>query len=287
MYLYTSEVKKLIDLVKDRRPIYDSDDKLYRQNVDDLWMQIAEEIGIEVNECKRKWLSLRNSYARYLRETRTSDLRGKKRKQWYMADAMSFVKDYVNLQPINFSTIYSANVVDESQSSPSNSSTSSGKNSPEPSKKSRFSATEKEEEVEEELIMKVEPDAVYMPSGTREDMQSENSRLYEGEMEAEMQEEEFQLAEYENPRTKLKANNSTTTEKRYESRTWYKKSRIRKRVPSKRTTREEEALPENGNTLFFKSLLIDYENLSNRRQRRFRMYMLEKMNELQENEENE
>lgn len=51
--------------------------------------------------------------------------------------------------------------------------------------------------------------------------------------------------------------------------------------------RARESVPENGNSLFFMSLLADFEKLSTKRQRAFRMHMLSKMNELQEDEEND
>lgn len=51
-------------------------------------------------------------------------------------------------------------------------------------------------------------------------------------------------------------------------------------------SRIREESSENGNVLFFKSMLADYEKLSSGGQRTFRAYMLNKMNELLEAEEN-
>ncbi|EDV93131.1 GH19135 [Drosophila grimshawi] len=54
-------------------------------------------MNCEAWQCKHKWTSLRCAYSRYLREGsgRQSGLSGKRRKKWYLAAAMSFLKDYI------------------------------------------------------------------------------------------------------------------------------------------------------------------------------------------------
>ncbi|XP_067624727.1 uncharacterized protein [Eurosta solidaginis] len=231
--------KQLLTLIKARKPIYDLNDAQYKNRpvVEQLWMEIAVKMNSDVIECKRKWACLRNSYVRYLRTEKSADsYDGEKKKKWYMANAMSFLRQHIRMPRSGFRTVYTD---DESQSSPSDS--SSDGDSPVPSKIRRFTPTEKEEEP---LIIKNEEPNI-------EQRELKNRAL---------------LTE-------------TTEEPIFED-----IQRNRKRRVS-RYNRTIKKAQENGNALFFKSLLVDYENLSSRRRRTFRVYMLEKMNELQEEEE--
>lgn len=51
-----------------------------------------------VAECKAKWASLRNSYARALRDgkARNTSSGSRKRRKWYLADAMDFLYAFMN-----------------------------------------------------------------------------------------------------------------------------------------------------------------------------------------------
>ncbi|XP_067624725.1 uncharacterized protein [Eurosta solidaginis] len=237
--------KQLLTLIKARKPIYDLNDAQYKNRpvVEQLWMEIAVKMNSDVIDCKRKWSYLRKSYARYLRTERSADsCDGEKKKKWYMADAMSFLRNHIQVPRSGSHSVYTD---DESQSSPSNLNASGDGNSPVPSKRSRTTPTEIGEE---QLIKK------------KEEPNIEHQRKRESKNRALL--------------------TDTTEEPIFED---IQTSR-RKRKSSKdyRTTQKNT---ENGNALFFKSLLADYENLSSRGQRTFRAYMLEKMNELQEEEE--
>uniref|UniRef100_A0A0A1X8G3 Protein disulfide isomerase-like 1-2 n=1 Tax=Zeugodacus cucurbitae TaxID=28588 RepID=A0A0A1X8G3_ZEUCU len=211
------DAEKLLYLIESRSPIYNNKNKEQSNKLitAKLWDEIATEMNCDVAACKNKWINLRNSYSRYLREEKDkpSGLSGKQRRKWYLADAMSFLKKsvhqhhglnsnsdspYIKEQTVDMSQNEFKDVLDEET-------VNSGRSSPIPTKNNRTSLTE---------------------------------------MVAE------QISEYLHAKTKKKLN-------------------------------------ENGNALFFKSLLSDYEKLSSRRQRVFRMHMVNKMNELQEEEEND
>ncbi|CAI6357599.1 unnamed protein product [Macrosiphum euphorbiae] len=60
----------LVSLVEIRPSIYDFGDKDHSNRIvqDKLWEEISKEMNVDVSVCKSKWTSLRNSFARELRE---------------------------------------------------------------------------------------------------------------------------------------------------------------------------------------------------------------------------
>ncbi|XP_068085103.1 uncharacterized protein [Anabrus simplex] len=94
------DAEKLILLVGLRPAIFDYSMKEHRNQTitDMLWEEIANEMNASVAECKSKWNILRNSYARYLRESRKSSPSVSgicKRKKWYLADSMAFLQNFI------------------------------------------------------------------------------------------------------------------------------------------------------------------------------------------------
>ncbi|XP_030746732.1 uncharacterized protein LOC115875416 isoform X2 [Sitophilus oryzae] len=69
-----------------------------RELRDALWDEIALEMKAPVADCKTKWNSLRNSYARQLREIKNNPIgaASSKKKIWYLFDSMSFLKDFMS-----------------------------------------------------------------------------------------------------------------------------------------------------------------------------------------------
>ncbi|XP_060655981.1 uncharacterized protein LOC132791172 [Drosophila nasuta] len=195
------DAEQLIFLIESRKPIYNykSKDHANKEITDKLWRQIAKEMNCEVSDCKSKWTVLRNSYARYLRDERHGlrlNLSGRRKKKWYLADSMAFLKDYVHQQhPV---------AALDSQDTSSISSESKMRSS------RTFAVSTK----------KIKTEMVKSSSESFQPMAKE-----------------------------------TTT--------------------------------ESSSGLFFKSLLMDYDQLSSKQQRSFRLAMLTKMNELQEEAENE
>lgn len=94
------EAELLINLVKSKRAIYDSTMMEHgsRSLLEKLWEEVSQEMHKSVAECKAKWASLRNSYARALRDgkTRNSGSSGRKRRKWYLADSMDFLYNFMN-----------------------------------------------------------------------------------------------------------------------------------------------------------------------------------------------
>lgn len=99
------DVEKLIAAVQCRRPIYDNSAKEHgsRGLLEHLWNEIAEEMNAPVSKCKAKWQQLRNSFVRSYRGTSGY---GKKRKKWYLHDALSFMEEHIQLHKLD-DVIYS------------------------------------------------------------------------------------------------------------------------------------------------------------------------------------
>ncbi|XP_055916630.1 uncharacterized protein LOC129949288 isoform X2 [Eupeodes corollae] len=92
------DVEKLLVLIENRPPIYNFKLKEHSDKciIDKLWMEIAKEMKTTA-ECKTKYTTLRNSYARYLRENPPPGVSAakKRKKTWYLSAAMSFLKDHM------------------------------------------------------------------------------------------------------------------------------------------------------------------------------------------------
>lgn len=98
------EAELLINLVKSKRAIYDSTMMEHgsRNLLEKLWEEIAQEMNKSVAECKAKWASLRNSYARALRDGKARNSgTGRKRRKWYLADSMDFLYNFMNQHKLN------------------------------------------------------------------------------------------------------------------------------------------------------------------------------------------
>ncbi|KAL1493625.1 hypothetical protein ABEB36_009325 [Hypothenemus hampei] len=94
------DTEKLIILIEQRPAIYNFTIKDHhnREIIDKLWGEVAQETGAQVADCKTKWNSLRNSFTRYIREEKKTPSGSgvSKKKKWYLAGSMSFLKDFVN-----------------------------------------------------------------------------------------------------------------------------------------------------------------------------------------------
>ncbi|KAL5238996.1 hypothetical protein ACI65C_006406 [Semiaphis heraclei] len=89
----------LVSLVEKRPSIYDFGDKDHSNRIvqDKLWEEISKEMDVDVSVCKSKWTSLRNSFARELRELKNkkSGSAGSKKRKWYLFDSMSFLTGFM------------------------------------------------------------------------------------------------------------------------------------------------------------------------------------------------
>ncbi|KAK9509401.1 hypothetical protein O3M35_006728 [Rhynocoris fuscipes] len=85
---------KFLKLIQEREPIYNKKISVHKGVIENLWKEIAMEMNMSSAECKFKWKNLRNSYARHLRESKVFNT-VRPRKQWYLADSMSFLHDHV------------------------------------------------------------------------------------------------------------------------------------------------------------------------------------------------
>ncbi|KAL1494908.1 hypothetical protein ABEB36_010420 [Hypothenemus hampei] len=105
------DIERLIILVQERPALYNimMKDHHNRDLLEKLWEEISTEVGVGVTECKNKWNSVRSSYSRYLRHQKKlpSGSGTSKRKKWYLADNMTFLKDFMgqHRQPVGNATI--------------------------------------------------------------------------------------------------------------------------------------------------------------------------------------
>ncbi|XP_039291988.1 uncharacterized protein LOC111045815 [Nilaparvata lugens] len=93
---------KLLRLVEERPQIYNFNlaDYNNREIIDKKWKEIAQEMNMKANECKSRWMSLRGSLNRVLRDQKTSYEKGiVKPIKWPFFDVMMhFLGDFVNSQ---------------------------------------------------------------------------------------------------------------------------------------------------------------------------------------------
>ncbi|XP_058445870.1 transcription factor Adf-1-like [Malaya genurostris] len=104
--LLTKSVQEefLIHQVKLRPELYDKSLKAYRKPgaTDNAWAEIANALGVKVENCKKRWKSLRDTFIKYFRQEILADsIPGMKRKKWIYYEHMSFLRSHVELYGIS------------------------------------------------------------------------------------------------------------------------------------------------------------------------------------------
>ncbi|XP_053696328.1 transcription factor Adf-1-like [Sabethes cyaneus] len=102
--LLTKSVQEehLIQQVKLRPVLYDKSLKAYRKPgaTDCAWLEIADALGVQVDNCKKRWKSLRDTFIKYFRQEILATP-GLKRKKWVYYEHMSFLRNHVELYGIS------------------------------------------------------------------------------------------------------------------------------------------------------------------------------------------
>ncbi|XP_076030648.1 uncharacterized protein LOC143018936 [Oratosquilla oratoria] len=109
------DAEKLIVLVEARPSIYNYTLKDHHNKdiINMFWDEIATEVGSTSEKCKAKWNSIRTSYSRFLRdEKQPSGSGASKKKKWYLAESLAFLRDYMGKHR-NLGS--NSNVVDENE----------------------------------------------------------------------------------------------------------------------------------------------------------------------------
>ncbi|XP_062551956.1 uncharacterized protein LOC134217189 [Armigeres subalbatus] len=104
--LLTKNVQEeyLIKQVELHPVLYDKSLKAYRKPgaTDNAWVVIADSLGVRVEDCKKRWKSLRDTFIKYFRqEILASSMPGMKRKKWVYFEHMSFLRGHVELYGIS------------------------------------------------------------------------------------------------------------------------------------------------------------------------------------------
>ncbi|GIY56233.1 hypothetical protein CDAR_108471 [Caerostris darwini] len=92
---------KLIQLIKERPALYDSGHPKhrYRLYIDQLWNEIAVEMGAPVYDLRNKWHVLRCCFNRAMKEMQSGNRRSGR--QWHLYNAMLFIKSYLRKRKID------------------------------------------------------------------------------------------------------------------------------------------------------------------------------------------
>ncbi|GIX89365.1 hypothetical protein CEXT_232171 [Caerostris extrusa] len=92
---------KLIQLIKERPALYDSGHPKhrYRLHIDQLWNEIAVEMGAPVYDLRNKWHVLRCCFNRAMKEMQSGNRRSGR--QWHLYNAMLFIKSYLRKRKID------------------------------------------------------------------------------------------------------------------------------------------------------------------------------------------
>ncbi|XP_029708440.1 uncharacterized protein LOC115254898 isoform X2 [Aedes albopictus] len=104
--LLTKSVQEeyLINQVKLHPVLYDKSLKAYRKPgaTDNAWVDIADALGVRVEDCKKRWKSLRDTFIKYFRqEILAATIPNMKRKKWVYFEQMSFLRGHVELYGIS------------------------------------------------------------------------------------------------------------------------------------------------------------------------------------------
>lgn len=84
---------RLVKAVQKYPVLYDTVNHYpYRKAVDEAWEKVAEELNDTNVCCKERWLNLRNSFKRFLRQKRSNAVK----KPYYLAEHMEFLEPYIS-----------------------------------------------------------------------------------------------------------------------------------------------------------------------------------------------
>lgn len=92
--------EKLIEAVKENEHLYNIRSENYKDSFmkENTWRTIAESLGIDVNEAKKRWKTLRDTYAKKKKEHERLQRSGSgatKREKWPYFALMDFLRDQV------------------------------------------------------------------------------------------------------------------------------------------------------------------------------------------------
>ncbi|XP_050431982.1 uncharacterized protein LOC126840351 [Adelges cooleyi] len=250
----TEQDVRLISLVRDRALIYNNAWK-DRRCVDNLWLEISLQMRLPTELCKRKWTNLRNTYARHIREEKAGYIYDGGRKPWYLAEKMSFLKDYMHNRP---------NSLDDSQSSyswsPDFSATSAG---------SHYFPKRAKLENGRESLSQFER----LLAGPKIDSNPDNQVTCTGTIKAEPQDGSYAPEVQQINRHGSKMITSLISGESDEDNNSAEGADENRRDPSTR--------------YFFKSIMLNYDKLSRRRRRLFQQKMLYGLHELLNEQEDD
>ncbi|VVC33424.1 BESS motif,MADF domain,SANT/Myb domain,Myb-like domain [Cinara cedri] len=85
--------KKLIDMVRNHSVLYKLNDKNYKDNCvkENVWKEIAHSIGKNVNDCKTRWRTIRDSYKKNLKKRKLGTGSAATTKSKYNDDSLNFL----------------------------------------------------------------------------------------------------------------------------------------------------------------------------------------------------
>uniref|UniRef100_A0A6P7GZI3 Uncharacterized protein LOC114344940 n=1 Tax=Diabrotica virgifera virgifera TaxID=50390 RepID=A0A6P7GZI3_DIAVI len=92
-------MEKFIELVRQYPIIYNLSHEEYKniRKKDKVWSKIGEEIGENSDELKKKWRNLRDTYAKYIRTSKTKTGQAvNSTKKWIWADQMEAFKPFLS-----------------------------------------------------------------------------------------------------------------------------------------------------------------------------------------------
>lgn len=85
---------KLVKAVEKHPILYNTSSHYpFRKAIDEAWEKVGEEVNDTSAHCKERWLNLRNSYKRYLRQKRSNVVK----KPYYLAEHMKFLERFIVL----------------------------------------------------------------------------------------------------------------------------------------------------------------------------------------------
>ena len=93
------ETETLVELVRDKPHLYDPSDSDYKNNFakDNSWREIAEKLNAPVDQAKKKWKNIRDTYvkSRTKLSKTTSGSAATSQSKWIYYDILDFLSDTI------------------------------------------------------------------------------------------------------------------------------------------------------------------------------------------------
>ncbi|XP_055851514.1 uncharacterized protein LOC129915849 [Episyrphus balteatus] len=268
MHRMKTNIEDFISLIENRPALYNFKIPDFKNTklTEKLWEEVARECNADVYTCKSKWSNLRVSFARQIRYEQSNANNLPLKNDWYLKDNMAFMRNYMRLHNPKKNTEKSKKENPKNQELLMESSLEVQQDTI--LSKSNF-------EIKNETLLENEnvSDCISILSTISDESNSETVQLTKT----------FEGAIYNKPAQKRRSPIQEDQSSEEPLKKIMKSQEIVEKPSSSSVSKQQK---EDATVKFFKSMLLDFNKLTARRQRLLKQELMEDLNTLLDEQEN-